>query len=287
MNHACPICADQRVRLERTIGHFEVCVCEQCGLYWVSNVTEAELISFYEESYFRGDQEFGYIDYTRSEPIHRLNAHHLLREAAAFLPTPGALAGLSLCDVGCAYGFLVDEATRAGMRAEGVDYSAQTCEYARKTLGCRVFHGALKDAGFPASSFDVVTIIGSIEHLSDPVGTVAEIARICKPGGLMVITTIDTKAFFGIFRFKPPEHLFYFSRANLSLLVQKQGFEVVKLTGHRAYHNIGEALGLFSKAVFGPRVPIERLIRRSPLKSARLKLPNNEMLLIARKTSSR
>jgi 2-polyprenyl-3-methyl-5-hydroxy-6-metoxy-1,4-benzoquinol methylase len=283
MSRACPVCADQQVRIKQTIRHFEVWACGQCGLYWVPNATEDELVSFYEESYFRGGHEFGYIDYARSEHIHRLNARHLLREVASFLPTPGVLAGLSLCDVGCAYGFLVHEASRAGMRAEGVDYSAETCDYARTALGCRVFHGALKDVGYPSNHFDVVTIIGSIEHLSDPIGTVAEIERVCKPGGLMVITTVDTQAFFGIFRFKPPEHLFYFSRSNLPLLVRKMGFDVVKLRGHKAHHNLGEALGLLSKAVFGPRLPIEAFIRRSPLKFARLKLPNNEMLLIARK----
>jgi len=260
-----------------------VWACGQCGLYWVPNVTDDELVRFYVGSYFRGGHEFGYIDYTRSEQIHRLNARSLLREVASFLPKPGVLSGQNLCDVGCAYGFLVDEASRAGMRAEGVDYSAETCDYARTTLGCRVFHGALKDAGYPANHFDVVTVIGSIEHFADPVGTVAEIQRICKPGGLMVITTVDTRAFFGVFRFKPPEHLFYFSRSNLPLLVRKMGFDVVKLTGYMARHNLGEALGLLSKALFGPRLPIEDFIRRSPLGSAWLKLPNNEMLLIARR----
>src|SRR3989442_1894395 len=121
MSRACPVCADQQVRITKTIRHFEVWECGQCGLYWVPNATEEELVSLDGESYFRGGHEFGYIDYARSERIHRLNARYLLREVAAFLPKPGVLAGLSLCDVGSAYGFLIDEASCAGMRAEGVD----------------------------------------------------------------------------------------------------------------------------------------------------------------------
>jgi hypothetical protein len=87
----------------------------------------------------------------------------------------------------------------------------------------------------------------------------------------------------GIFRFKPPEHLYYFSRDNLSLLLKSKGFTVELLIGYTAYHVFGEALGLLCKALFGRWFDTDRVVGRFPFRHALIKVPNNEMLVVARK----
>jgi SAM-dependent methyltransferase len=42
---------------------------------------------------------------------------------------------------------------------------------------------------FPDNHFDYVTMLAVIEHVADPRGLLAEVARVLKPGGRMIMTT--------------------------------------------------------------------------------------------------
>jgi 2-polyprenyl-3-methyl-5-hydroxy-6-metoxy-1,4-benzoquinol methylase len=278
---ACPVCHSNRTRIGTTRDPYTVWRCEACGLFWVPGVSDAELEAFYDQHYFQGSQEFGYANYVETEGTQRTNARRLLGVIARH--SRAGPETIRMLDVGCAYGFLVDEACKAGVRAEGVDYSVDACRHARSVLGRNVMQGTLHAADFPSGQFDAVTSVGSIEHLNDPVAMVEEVARITKPGGLFLVTTLDTKAVIRIFRFKPPEHLFYFSRHNLSLLLNDNGFTVEHVEAYWANHALGEALGLLSRALLGSRINLQGLIERMPWGNVSLKLPNNEMLMVARR----
>lgn len=279
----CPVCGHNRSTIKTIVKKYTIWECNECGLYWTPGIDDQELAGFYEERYFQGSQEYGYANYVESEGVQRRNARRLIQSIADHTPREDGLSRTKLLDVGCAHGFLVDEACRAGFQAEGVDCSVEGVRYATETLGRKVFLGTVNDAAYPDNHFDVVTSIGSIEHLNDPVRFVKEAARITRRGALFVITTLDTKFLMGLFRFKPPEHIYYFSRHNLPILLGAHGFAVEQLEAYRASHALGEVLGLVTKLVFGSRVNLEPLIQRSPLKNLCLDLPNNEMLLIARK----
>ena len=86
----------------------------------------------------------------------------------------GRTSGLWLLDHGCSY--------------EGVDVSAQAVEEARQ-LGLQA--GQIDDAGrlpFEDGSFDVVVCIEVLEHLFAPLDAVWEMARVLRPGGLLIVT---------------------------------------------------------------------------------------------------
>jgi 2-polyprenyl-3-methyl-5-hydroxy-6-metoxy-1,4-benzoquinol methylase len=279
----CPICHSHNSKVEKIVGHYSILKCQDCSLFWVPGVTDAELSGFYEREYFTGSHNHGYADYLKGEHIHRLNARRILKTALEYLRPKIDVANVKLLDVGCAYGFLVDEACKASFEGEGVDFSVDGSRYAVDTLGLEVHLGSVDSAHYSSEYFDVVTSIGSIEHLSDPIGFVKEAARISKKGGLFIITTIDTKRLAGLFRFKPPEHLYYFSRTNLPILLDANGFNVEKLEGYKSTHALNEALGLLLKAIFGDRIDLDLLLKKLPLKNIFLTMPNNEMLVVARK----
>ena len=92
-----------------------------------------------------------------------------------------------------------------------------------------MFQGELADAGLPDAGFDLVTVRHVIEHIADPASFVAEIVRVLKPGGMLVIKTPNAEAlgrrWFGVdwYANDVPRHLILFSPANLRLLAEKQG----------------------------------------------------------------
>jgi SAM-dependent methyltransferase len=277
----CPVCHSPRVATAQVVNRYAIWKCLSCGLFWVPGVTDAELQGFYESDYFTGSHQFGYADYVATERVLRANAAQLLSIIRQVLGPRSRPP--TLIDVGSAHGFLVDEACKAGFEASGVDCSAEAVRYARETLGRKIQLGTLHEAHLPAASLDAITSIGSIEHFNDPIAIVDEVSRIAKPGAVFVITTVDTRVLGGIFRFKPPEHLYYFSRRNLTLLLNEKGFTVERASLYWSNHVLGEVAGLVSKLVFGSTIDFGPLLARLPLRNLSFKLPNNEMIVVARK----
>src|SRR5439155_6595773 len=93
-----------------------------------------------------------------------------------------------LLDVGCALGDFLMEAKDAGWDVEGVEISHYAAQRAR-ARGLRVTAGRLEELDLPAASFDVITLYDAIEHLTDPVATLAAVHRLLVPGGLLHLVT--------------------------------------------------------------------------------------------------
>lgn len=96
------------------------------------------------------------------------------------------LASGRVLEVGCGSGLFLRALADAGYDVEGVELAGSDVEYARRRLGLSVFHGSLESAGLPAHHYDVVLLVYVLEHIPDPAQTLAEAARILKPGGWVV-----------------------------------------------------------------------------------------------------
>ena len=143
-----------------------------------------------------------------------------------------------ILDVGCATGFLLDQARKGGWEVYGVELSAWAVDYAKNKLQLpNITQGSLKEANYPANFFDVVVLKDVIEHLTDPKETLEQIRHILKPAGIMCCNTpdIDSLAskilgakWWGI----KQSHLFYFNKNNLSALFKATGFVPLKIRSH-------------------------------------------------------
>jgi SAM-dependent methyltransferase len=92
-----------------------------------------------------------------------------------------------LLDAGCGSGRTLDELARYG-RASGVDLSPEAVETARRRGHDDVHVARIEELPFADASFDAVTCLDVVEHTPDDRATLAELLRVTRPGGLLLVT---------------------------------------------------------------------------------------------------
>ncbi len=127
-------------------------------------------------------------------------AAHAARTAANSAPrlVPLLQPGWSVLDVGCGPGSVtIDLARRvAPGRVVGVDRSAEVIEAARRSAeaaGVEVgwWVGDIATLPFDDACFEVVHAHQVLQHLADPVAALAEMSRVCRPGGWIAVRDAD------------------------------------------------------------------------------------------------
>jgi len=109
----------------------------------------------------------------------------------------GGLAGRRALDVGCGGGLLTEAMAVRGAEATGIDLSEKAIGVARLhqlESGARVDYrcvGAEELARELPQAFDVVTCLELLEHVPDPASTIDACARLARPGGCVVFSTIN------------------------------------------------------------------------------------------------
>jgi ubiquinone/menaquinone biosynthesis C-methylase UbiE len=116
--------------------------------------------------------------------------NHAYKEAAGLV-----VAGRVL-DLGCNNGYGSYELSRHGHKVVGVDVSAEALDDARRrfsadNLEFRQVSGV--DLPFESASFDLITSFQVIEHIVEMEPYLAEIRRVMKLGGLVVLTTPNAR----------------------------------------------------------------------------------------------
>lgn len=274
----CYICGSDKSEFIKESNHCQLFRCLDCDLIWVDGIDEQLVHAFYDEAYYHSESNIGYQDYLSQSDNHTRNAKSIIKTVSKTYD----LQGKRVLDVGCAYGFLVNELNRI-TDAYGIEISSASYEYAKNTLKLNVLNQALDGESFEQEFFDVVFLIGTIEHLVDPRQALKNIHRVLKPGGLLVVTTIDTKGPIPLYSLKPPEHLFYFSNQNLRQLYAQVGFEA---KFHKMYFVTYDFIDLTHRvAKFLSWKFLDGLMQFLMNKAPRIpvKIPTNEMILLATK----
>ncbi len=107
-----------------------------------------------------------------------------------------ALKGLRILDIGCGGGLLSEPMTRLGADVTGVDPSPVNIEVAglhARQSGLAIDYRAAtaEDLAAAGESFDVVLNMEVVEHVADVEAFVGACAAMVRPGGLMVVATIN------------------------------------------------------------------------------------------------
>ncbi len=124
---------------------------------------------------------------------------HQLPRLRAIAEQIGALNGARVLDVGSGMGGFLVAAIRNGVRAIGVEPSADYCRITqlrgmRYGIAPSVVRGVGENIPCPDGSFDVVLAQDILEHVRDPEQTLREIGRVLAPDGVALVTVINRLA---------------------------------------------------------------------------------------------
>lgn len=97
-------------------------------------------------------------------------------------------------DVGCGGGFLANALAAEGMDVTGLDASASSLAVAERHDTTRSVRYEVGDAyrlPYPDGSFDVVSAMDFLEHVTSPASVIGEAARVLASGGLFFFHTFN------------------------------------------------------------------------------------------------
>ena len=140
-----------------------------------------------------------------------------------------------LLDVGCGNGETLKKMGYLGWNAIGIDFDTNSVKIAQ-SRGLDARHGDLEQQDFRLGQFDAIIMSHVIEHLPDPIKTMAHCFELLKSGGIMVITTPNISGYTGrIYKqnarhLEPPRHLHLFQIQSLRKLAQQAGFNKIEVT---------------------------------------------------------
>ncbi|GAB3621992.1 methyltransferase domain-containing protein [Mariniluteicoccus endophyticus] len=119
--------------------------------------------------------------------------------SAAYL-LPHLREGMTLLDVGCGPGTLTCDLAARGLRVTALEQTGDALDLCRAEAGRRgaalaYAVGDVHALPFEDGTFDVVHAHQVLQHVTDPVGALREMRRVCRPGGLVAVRDSDYHGF--------------------------------------------------------------------------------------------
>lgn len=126
------------------------------------------------------------------KPLHDINPLRL-----RFIEASEGLAGKKILDIGCGGGILAESMAARGAMVTGIDASPAALRSAREHLresGVEVEYlqaTAEQMAAQRDQAYDMVTCMELLEHVPEPASVVRACARLARPGGEVIFSTIN------------------------------------------------------------------------------------------------
>ena len=255
------------VMMETTDQVFRLAQCRQCDLIYLNPRPQPERMHLYYPESYQPFARKGLSSHARLWLYRRE-----VRELERVLAAPNRVV-----DVGCGNGDLLDAVRSVGnANVLGIEPAPGVANAVRERKRLPVYDGTLEQARLPDQSVDTVLLSHVLEHLPSPGKTLAEVARILKPGGCVVVWVPNARSLAARTLGKhwmgwdAPRHLYSFTPATLHVFFRRAGLIPVDIK-HET-HGLEWAWGLrLAVRARAGNTPLNRLVERlHPLSSAAL-----------------
>lgn len=219
----CPVCAGQ-TDPHVVIDTMTIRRCQRClHQFYDAALSAMHVQEQYGDNYFEGGGTAGYADYLSTGHLVAASAKRYAEQVAPYLQHQSG----SLLEIGCAAGFAMQGFAQAGWDVTGIDPNESMVAVANERKADSAFVGTLETLSsirglqVPESGFDLVVIQQVIAHLHDLPTAQAELQRLVRPGGSVLIETWDSASYSARVlgkrwhEYSPPSAIHYFCRQSL------------------------------------------------------------------------
>lgn len=283
---ACIICDSDREKYKFRYMSTNFYQCQGCGLIrTLPFPSEEQINTHYLNKFVKGN----YRTMLQNMEMYKEQYRKYIRLIQGHT---GSLAKKKILDIGCFTGEFLDIAREKGAITYGIEFQNEAASIASEKHDNRVKNCSLSDAEFD-ERFDVVTLFGLIEHLTDPQVLLKQITKWVIDGGLIVIQTPNTGSAFSCLLGKlwppytPVEHIHYFSHKNIRVFLEKFDLKILQIIPHYKRLSIQYVYNMLRN--FGPEFhrifsPVYSVLPQA-LRQLRLSFYIGEMIVVAQRKS--
>jgi SAM-dependent methyltransferase len=239
----CPVCGTGHRRVvfrqefaaveqATPVTGYDVVICERCGAAYADGIPDQAAF----DRYYRDMSKYEYAQ--RGGEESEFDSRRLALIAGIVAPRLPS-AGARILDVGCASGRLLANIRERGFpHVTGLDPSPACAATAARLYGIDVRTMTLREIAATAERFDVVIMVGVLEHLRDLDSAFLALRALLNPSGLLYVEVPDVTAFAdwpnAPYQDFSTEHITFFSPVSLGNLMRRHGFvEVFLERNHR------------------------------------------------------
>jgi SAM-dependent methyltransferase len=203
-----------------TVNQLEVVTCEKCNVIHqhLKDWTPEKYLNFYKNDYHLVYQK------NRGTMTYQERYDHDCRVSDLRLDAyklPSFSIGL---DIGSSNSAFVHQARRRGLSCIGLEPGLDIGD------DDVTIRGTLDNTYFNPEHFDFITMHDSVEHMVDVNDALQKVHTILKVGGQAIIDLPDYFAPQGQHHWKHIEHLWFFTEAQFIDVLNKNSFEISKVT---------------------------------------------------------
>lgn len=202
---ACGLCHYRKTQLSYLKNNYQYYFCPKCQSLFIHPFpSNKELNTYYKKFTNSAPQQ---------EKLIRSRSKLIINKLRKLHPK-----GLDLIDIGCGYGFFLDEAKKKNLSVFGIEPAIKSFNYVKETLKLNVANTNLKKfLKNNQKKYDFVIYSHVIEHVKNPKRTINQLFKLLKPKGILYIETPNINSH--LFKAEkekytfllPPEHLWLFS----------------------------------------------------------------------------
>lgn len=266
----CPLCNSQNTRLltDALPGYvqgttFAVYECDVCHSQFISQANPEQWAGLYQTIYSHTDIP-GYDRYLmyanavthESDPLNYLAQSEAMYYSVYAYLRSVPVKPKRILEIGCGYGYLVYALRRQGFDAHGIDISHDAIAYAQRSYGSYFTETSIEHFLETSSEqYDLIIMLELVEHLFNPLPTLAECLKRLTPHGKILITTPNRQS--GVSSAVwvsdlPPVHTAWWHPTGIFRAAQQRGWSIASqsLVGYRR-QSLGRHRNLLYQVVYG------------------------------------